>query len=162
LRNACDTAPGLNCFKAAEQGARSNQRDEEIHNAEDENRRKDLVAGQFVRQTHEDDGLEHAEAAGNMADDTRRQRDDENRKDMQIAGGSGVRKTHVKDSAGKGQIRQRQTDLREGNDRSRYLQSETEELEALHPPPERGIRDCERESRGPKSNARLFRQPYSR
>ena len=118
LRNACDTTPGLNCFKATEQGARGDERDEKVHNAEDEKRRKDLVAGHFVRKAHEDDGLEHAETAGNMADDTRRQGDDENRQHMRIAGGSRVRKTHEEDSAGKGQIRQGQADLGEGGDRA--------------------------------------------
>jgi hypothetical protein len=116
LRNACDTAPGLNCFKTTEQGARCDQRDEKVHNPEHEKRREDLVAGHFVRQTHKGDGLEHAETAGNMADNTRRQGDDENRQYMRIAGASRVRKTHEKDGAGKGQIREGQADLGEGGD----------------------------------------------
>ena len=55
LRNACDTTPGLNRFKATEQGARSDERDEKVHNAEDKKRRQDLVAGHFVRKADEDD-----------------------------------------------------------------------------------------------------------
>ena len=43
----------------------------------------------------------------------------------------------------------------------RHLQHKTEELEALHPPPERGIRHCERKSPGAKSNARRLRQPHT-
>jgi hypothetical protein len=37
-----------------------------------------------------------------------------------------------------------------------------EKLEALHPPPQRSIRHCERQSPGPKGNARVFRQSYTR
>ena len=81
---------------------------------------------------------------------------------MRIDGGSRVRKTHEKDSAGKSQIRQGQTDLGEGGDRSRHLKHETEELDALYPPPNRGIRHCERESPGPKSNVHLFPHSYTR
>ena len=161
MRNACDTAPGLNCFKTAEQGARGDQRDEKVHNAEDEKRRKDLVAGHFVRKAHEDDGLEHAKTAGNMADDTRRQCDDENRQHMRIAGGSRARKTHEEDRAGKSQIRQGQADLGEGGDWARHLQHKTEELEALHPPTERGIGHDERKSPGAESNAGRLRQPHT-
>jgi len=97
------------------------QRDEKVHNPEHEKRREDLVAGHFVRQTHKGDGLEHAETAGNMADNTRRQGDDENRQYMRIAGASRVRKTHEKDGAGKGQIRQGQADLGERGDRARHV-----------------------------------------
>jgi hypothetical protein len=55
------------------------ERDEKVDNTEDKKCRQNLVAGNLVRKADEDDRIEHADAAGNVADDAGRQGHGEDR-----------------------------------------------------------------------------------